>query len=180
MAELAQLPGSRAWGPSQVHEQLCKDFPGDRDPISLRKVSGLWPKLRDGSELWSLSPDDPDPEFVLDCLAALVLAHPGARLTRREVQWIRAVHAGRPDMSPGLVLEAASLYRVCEAREDAEAAARLDAALARREPFELATLVPADMRHRLMKLASMVEDLGDQLPGETLDDFLKRVKGPQA
>lgn len=121
MESMAADAVTRTWGPTQVHASLCEKFQQlDGDPISLRSVQAIWPRLRDTSEEWTLKPDDPDPAFVLKVLAVLAervgpnVAISGPLLTVDFVPWLRVVHKARPDLEPGDVLRVAALFDVAK------------------------------------------------------------------
>lgn len=124
----------------QIHE--CYRL-GERDPRrvwalvnkngvpSLKTVQRILREdMPDLGDPWSLDPDDPVPPALLEVLALLVQQSRGKRrsLTRREVRWLRAVHAAAPDLPPWTMFELAHEYMLAEDQEGG--ADGLDAILA--------------------------------------------------
>ena len=144
MAQMGQESSTRSWGPQRVHEELCREFPTedpDRpDAIGLRKVQELWPGLRDASADWALLLGDPDPSFVLrvlaveaeiaDKLKATGAAWARAALSTAVVEWIRTVHAARPDLAPAEVRGVAYMLQAADRIRDRGLLADLTLALA--------------------------------------------------
>jgi hypothetical protein len=117
------------WGAPRLSEAIDAEYPPDaagRRAISQSKIGTMLPRLRDRSGTWRLEPGESEPAFVLSVLDQ----QPGGRLTRRQVDWIRTVHAAATAMSPAGVLLVANLYLSSEVLELDEGRHHLDAALA--------------------------------------------------
>jgi hypothetical protein len=161
LAELANDPGSRTWGPTQIHAKLCEEFPTEdedgRQAISLRKVQEELPKLRDTSEAWTLRPGDPDPAFTLRTLAVLGETG-GASLSQQAVGWLRVVHAARPDLLPGDALHVAVLYMVSPSVGQPGLCAVLDLLLGQQLSANVIVEVWGKTGKRLMRAAAAPSD----------------------
>lgn len=134
LAMMAMDPKTRTWGPTQVHAALCEKFAQpDGDPISLRTVQKEWPLLRDSSPEWRLRPDDSDPAFTLQVLASMarLVEEDEFRpvLTIDQVDWLRVVHAARPDIDPNGALTVANLYIVAGKTNDLALARKVNVLL---------------------------------------------------
>ena len=116
------------WGAPRLEEVVASRFPADEDgrlPISRSKIGMLLPRLRDASGQWRLEPGEPEPSFVLKVLAG---SRTG-RLTRRQADWVRTIHAAAPDLTPDDALRIADVYQACEVLGLDEVRHRLDGVL---------------------------------------------------
>jgi len=135
------------WGAPRLEEAVSLRFPPEPDgrtAISRSKIGMLLPKLRDGSGRWRLEPGEPDPAFIVRVLASSL----SGRLTRRQAEWIRTIHAAVPELEPLEVLRLADLYRTCEALGLDEVRHRMDGVLG--DPAGVNVALLAGMAERLM------------------------------
>jgi hypothetical protein len=123
--------GHPDWGAPRLREAVDARYPPDADgrgAISQSKIGSLLPKLRDQSGTWRLEPGEPEPAFVLSVM--MQQEHDGLRLGRRQVEWIRTVHAAAPTLEPAGVLLVANIYATTEVLGLDEFRHTLDVALA--------------------------------------------------
>lgn len=118
--------------------------PDGRTAISRSKIGMLLPRLRDGSGWWRLEPGEADPGFIVRALASSL----SGRLTRRQAEWVRTIHAAVPALEPAEVLRLADLYRTCEALGLDEVRHRMDGVLGDPGGVNVALLI--GMAERLM------------------------------
>jgi hypothetical protein len=135
----------RDWGAPRLREAIDARYAPDADgrgAISQSKIGSLLPKLRDQSGKWRLEPGEPEPAFVLAALAQST----GRRLGRRQVEWIRTVHAAAPALDPAGVLLVANVYATAEVLGFDEFRHSLDAYLAvGASPEEIAGLAELNL-----------------------------------
>jgi hypothetical protein len=113
------------WGPAQINRELQRIFPDRPGLPTLRTIQRIVKQVRprDTSGSWRWH-DDEDPRPILDVLAVMVLRSEGriTSLTWAQVQWIRKVRKGAPDLPPETLFYCAEQYRAAEAeRRDTSA-----------------------------------------------------------